>query len=199
MKFKKATVIFSAAVLSLSIFSGCSGDGGNKDRNPAIVVSSTLVNDAKAEDLKNQLKEALPDMEIDFINISVGDTSKDPASAMAGIMKLTTTVAGKEADVLIADYDTAKRNAGQEIFYSLTELFSEEELSAYQDRIISFELTDTEGNSTGEKAENCGIDVSDNEAISALCPGADSVGVYVISNSTRPEDAKKIFMQLLEQ
>ncbi len=196
MKAKRFAAIISAAVLSLTSLNGCSGEE-SKQTSPNIVISASYVDDTAADNLKLHINEALPDKEIDVTTISVGDPDKDPTSAMAGIMKLTTMFAGKEADILIADYDTAKRNAGSEIFYPLTDLFTEEELEPFQDKLISFEMSDDEGKLTGEKFENCGIDVSDNEELAGMCVGADSVGIYVISNSQNVETAKEIFRQLV--
>ena len=196
MKAKRFAAIITAAVLSLTSLTGCSGEE-SKQTSPNIVISASYVDDTAADNLKLHINEALPDKEIDVTTISVGDPDKDPTSAMAGIMKLTTMFAGKEADILIADYDTAKRNAGSEIFYPLTDLFTEEELEPFQDKLISFEMSDDEGKLTGEKFENCGIDVSDNEELARMCVGADSVGIYVISNSQNVETAKEIFRQLV--
>jgi ABC-type glycerol-3-phosphate transport system substrate-binding protein len=198
MKGKKFAAVITAAILSLTSLSGCSEES-SKQNNPNIVVSASYVNDAEADNLKQQINEVLPDMGIEVTAISVGDPNKDPASAMAGIMKLTTMFAGKEADILIADHDTAQRNAGNEIFYSLTDLFTEEELEPFQDKLISFETTDDEGKPTGEKFENCGIDISDRAELAGMCVGADSVGIYVISNSTNLDTAKEIFRQLVFQ
>ncbi len=196
-KAKKTAVLLAAAMIPTAIFTGCSGNNEEEGSGgPYLVVSSSLVNEEKAKELVSTLNESLPGVEIQLNAISVGDTSKDPTSAMAGIMKLTMVMAGQEADVLIADYDSAWRNAGSEAFYPLTELFSEEELNPYLDKIVSFELTDDQGNPTGEKVENCGIDVSDNAELTAICPGADSVGVYIISNSPNLDTAKEIFRLL---
>lgn len=197
IKNKKTAALLAAVMIPTAIFTGCSGNSeAEGSGGPYLVVSSGLVNEEKAKELVSTLNESLPGAEIQLNAISVGDTGKDPTSAMAGIMKLTMTMAGQEADVLIADYDSARRNAGSEAFYPLNELFSEEELSPYLDKIISFELTDDQGNPTGEKIENCGIDVSDSAELTAICPGADSVGVYVISNAPNLEQAKEIFRQL---
>lgn len=196
MKARRFAAVMTAAILSLTSLSGCSGES-SKQSSPNIVVSASYVNDAEADNLKQQINEALPDKGIEVTTISVGDPNKDPASAMAGIMKLTTIFAGKEADILIADYDTAQRNAGNEVFYPLTDLFTEEELEPFQDKMISFEPTDDEGKPTGEKFENCGIDVSDRTELAGMCVGADSVGVYVISNSQNLDTAKEIFRQLV--
>lgn len=197
MKNRKSIATLSAAVLLVTGLSGCSDNSEGQSGNPNVVISAALVNDAKAETFKEQLNQSLPDMGIEISTISVGDTSKDPAMAAAGIMRLTTLVAGQEADVLIADHDSAQRNAKSELFYPLTELFTEEELEPYQDRIISFELTDEEGNPTGETVENCGIDVSSQSELAELCPGADSVGIYIVSNSPNLDAAKEIFRNLV--
>ena len=194
---KQAAALLTAAIIPAAMFTGCSGESKEQGSGgPYLVVSSSLVNEEKAKELVSSLNGALSDVEIELNAISVGDTSKDPTSAMAGIMKLTMVMAGQEADVLIADYDSARRNAGSEAFYPLTELFTEEELSPYADKLISFELTDDQGSPTGEKVENCGIDVSDNAELTAICPGAESVGVYIISNAPNLEAAKDIFRQL---
>ena len=199
MNAKKLTAFLTAAAFFIIPLSGCSGSEkeDSAQGGPNVVISAPLVNDAEAETFKQQINEALPDTGIEVTTVSIGDAEKDPASAMAGIMRVTTIFAGKEADVFISDYDSAKRNAGQEIFYPLTDLFTEEELEPFKDKIISFEMTDTEGNATGETFENCGIDVSDREDLSKLCPGSDSLGVYIVSTSTNLEAAKEIFRQIV--
>jgi len=199
MQGKRLAAYLTSAILMIMPLSGCSGSGkeDSKQTGPNIVISAPLVDDAEAETFKQQINEALPDMGIEVTTVSIGDTEKDPASAMAGIMKVTTIFAGKEADVFISDYESAQRNAGQEIFYPLTDLFTEEELEPFQDKIISFEMTNTDGNPTGETFENCGIDVSDREDLAKLCAGSDTVGVYIVSNSTNLDAAKEIFRQIV--
>lgn len=194
-KFRKLTAGLLAAVLMLS---GCgSSDEGNADGSLRVVFAAPVVNQSEAEAYGNTLKArdaSLP--EIRCTAVSLGDSSQDPTAALASMMKISGMVAGKEIDVILYDIDAAARDARSETFYSMSELFTEEELSSMQDRLIRYHQVDEEGNETEELTPECGLDISDQTEICKIL-NSDHIGIFVVGNAQNLDAAKTLVRSFL--
>ena len=177
-RFRKLMAGLLAAVLMLS---GCgSSDGDHADRSLRVVFAAPFVNQSEAEGYADTLRArnaSLP--EIRCTAVSLGDTSQDPTAALASMMKISGMVAGKEIDVILYDIDAAARDARSETFYSMSELFTEEEL-----------------NEVEEMTPEYGLDISDQAEICKIL-NSDHVGIFVVGNAQNLDAAKALVRSFL--
>lgn len=194
-RFRKLMAGLLAAVLMLS---GCgSSDGDHADRSLRVVFAAPFVNQSEAEGYADTLRArnaSLP--EIRCTAVSLGDTSQDPTAALASMMKISGMVAGKEIDVILYDIDAAAGDARSETFYSMSELFTEEELSSMQDRLIRYHMVDEEGNEVEEMTPEYGLDISDQAEICKIL-NSDHVGIFVVGNAQNLDAAKALVRSFL--
>lgn len=112
-------------------------------------------------------------------------------------MQVTARAAGKELDIMICGEKDAARNARSELFYSLEEVFTEDEIAQFGDRTLSYELVDTDGNPTGERTPACGVKL-DSEALDAIY-GTDEYGIFIVGSTPHLDQAKEVFLALTQQ
>lgn len=94
---------------------------------------------------------------------------------------------------MICDEANAARGCRGELFYPLSDVFTEEEISGFTDT-LSYEMLDTDGNSTGEMTAECGVPL-DNEQIASIF-GDEPAGMFVVAKADL-EQAKELFLDLL--
>lgn len=165
-----------------------------------VYLCSSFMSEDAAKALPEQLRSAVPELADSSIAINVntvmtGDGS-DPAMQMASMMKLTGAMAAQEVDVVIADELNAARNARSESFYTLSDLFTADELSALGERGLSYEMVDDEGNPTSERTPVCGVDVTGDELFTPIFGNA-QIGAFVIGNAPNLENAKAMVKGLI--
>jgi len=195
------------AVLGLVFcFSGCSENKG-KTTPFQVTFSSMTINESAITEFGNSLLRQIPELAIEgtaplFTSIIMGEARNnpeagimsDPMMGMAGMMRMAATVSTGEIDVFIADMDNGARNARSDMFLSIDKIFPGEDLSALEDRLLSFDIMTTdayEPKPTGEKTPVCGIKIIDNDQIRRIF-GNQEVGVFIISNTKNLELAKKV-------
>lgn len=134
--------------------------------------------------------------EILFSDFSFGTEENDPTTYSAGAMIMTTIMVAGELDVLVCDLENAPRYARSELFMDLTEVFTQEELEPYADRLLTFPLVDEEGSPLQERTPVCGIDLTGNEPVAILTAG-EPCGIFIIANTGDLDLAKEVFWEIL--
>ena len=194
----KFLVLLTAAVPA-ALLAGC---GSEKAAVFQMAFCAPYVEAEAVETYGETVKADLPELTVEgteplFTAMTMGDSKADPMTAMAGMTKFSAMVAAGELDVVVSDLDNAARNARGESFLDVSSFLTEEELERYAERLLSFDMVDDEGNPTGEKTAVCGIDVSDNETLSALAGGGEC-GVFVVANTSHLEESSALVRYLLE-
>jgi len=206
---KKIAAALVTLVLVLCLF-GCSG--GKKTTPFQIVFSAALLSESAVTEYGNSLKSSMPELTIDgtapvFSSMMMGETRNDAASGvpadpmmgMAGMMRMAAVVSTGEMDVFIADMENAGRNARSDMFMPLDKVFPGEDLSAYGERLLSFDILSNDSydpQPTGEKTPVCGFSITGNPQIRRIF-GDQEIGVFIISNTKNLELAKKVMRSLL--
>ena len=185
----------SAAVL----MTGC---GSESVEGFQTVFCATYVDEDSVASYGETVSAALPELTVDgeeplFTAMSMGDSDEDPMGTMAGMTRFTAMLSNGELDVVVSDLENAARNARGEVFLDVSSYLTEEEQEEYADRLLSFDMLDDSGNPTGEKTAVCGIDVSDNETLSALAGGGEC-GVFIVANTDHLEQATALVRYFLE-
>lgn len=101
----------------------------------------------------------------------------------------------QEIDLMICDTENAARFARSDMFTPVQSILSEEQLTACQDKLLTFEKVDDEGNLTGEFTEACGIALNGNAQLDALY-GDQEYGVFLVANADPMENAQQIFWDI---
>lgn len=198
---KKGKQLMLALILVASLSVGCSSNKGGNDFQVAVI--SGYADETQIQEygkvIKDQLGEEVTTEgePIEFVGISMGDPAKDPMMAVGGTTKVAGMVAAKEIDVIISDLENAAKYARDEMFYSLEDIFTPEELAGLdQSKFLTFDQIDEEGNPTGEKTAACGIDLSANENFKQLTNGK-PCGIFIVGNTEHLEMAKEVFLSCL--
>ena len=196
LKTKAGVSIVSAmaALLLCSSLTGCQSSG--KDAFQMVICVPEVQTQA-AEPIRQELSDnvsSLSGKEISVQAVRTGEESVDPTNYAASIMKVSTMVASKEVDLVIMDPGNAQESAKGGIFMPLTQAFTEQELSAFEGRLMSYDETNDEGDSTGNKVAY-GIDVSDSPLITANL-GEGTYGVFIIRNTQELDTAKEALLYL---
>lgn len=207
-------LVLSMAVLLMTL-TACGG-GGEETPTTTVNADGTLsgeatdtlnvymcaeyLNEDAANELIDQLTSSL-DMFSDggvTVNLTCVATGsgEDPTMQMAGMMKLTAAIAAQEVDVVIADEANAARNARSDTFYALSDLLTEDEISALGTNALSYSLLDDQGEPTGESTPACGVDLSSDARFDAVF-GDVPVGVFVAANSPNLENSKALLRGLI--
>ena len=163
-----------------------------------VYVCGQYVSDDGLDALKSTIESVVGDgVTVEYTTVSTGDDS-DPSMQMAGLMKLTTAIAAQEVDLVIADETNGARNARGDSFYALSDILTEDEITALGDRALKFDILDDESNPTGETTDVCGIDLTGEEMITS-CMGSVNAGAYVVGNAPNFENAKLVLKALAAQ
>lgn len=127
--------------------------------------------------------------------MSLGSSDLDPTAYAAGSVKVSAMVASGEIDVMICDLENAAKHARSETYLPLEDFLSPEELAGYEERLLSFDLVDDEGNPTGEQTPAYGISMNGSEAFDSLYGDTD-YGIFLIGNADPSELSKTVFLDL---
>jgi len=210
---KKQTIIPAAIILIIgfaALFFGCSSN--NKTTAFQIAFCSLNINERAVTEYSALLQNEIPELTIDgtapvFTSIIMGEVVNDfesgvfndPMMGIAGMMRMAAIASTSDIDVMIADMDNAARYARDGMYLPLSSVFTSNELSGLESRLLSFDIMNADGIAaipTGEKTPVCGINITGNERMRSIF-GNQEIGVFIISNTKRPELAKKVVMSLL--
>ncbi len=216
MKGKKALAILSATILSTLTLVSCSSD---PEYGLSITAVAPAVDYEEAEAYADTLtigEAALPvsvyaEMLIPISSDtettddqsyedSVSDINQKSAEMMgsATLIKVTAQISGNEVDIILSDYENGKRLSSSDAFKPLDEVFTAEELASIDESLfISYELTDDDGNPTGEMTPPVGIDVSHVEEFAGFM-AADQIVCHVVANTENLEHSKEYVLSLLD-
>ena len=206
------TMLAIIAITGLTLgLAGCS-DNSKKSTPFQIVFSAAYVNESAVTAYGSALQGRMPELVVDgknplFTSMMMGETNAnagsgamvDPMMGMAGMMRMAAVVSTGEMDVFIADMENAGRNARSDMFMPLDKVFPGEDLSAYGERLLSFDILSNDSydpQPTGEKTPVCGFSITGNPQIRRIF-GDQEIGVFIISNTKNLELAKKVMRSLL--
>ena len=199
-----------AGFLALCLF-GCSSN--EKKAAPfQVAFTAARLNESAVSEFGASLLNRIPELSIDgnaplFTPMITGETQNnveagiiaDPMMAMTGMMRQAALVSTGDIDVFISDMENAARNARGDMFLPLSEVFTDFELAALNNRFLSFDLVNTDGyetTPTGEKTPVCGIDITGNEMMLRIF-GNQEIGVFIAANTKNMELAKKVMLSFL--
>lgn len=185
---------FTAAVMLAS----CGGDDGSAsdgDGTLSVTISNSYVSEDALTSYADGFFAAYPEWEgkVEFTAQSMGSEQTDGMMYGAQVMQQSAAAAAGELDIMICDEETAARNCRSELFYTLEEVFTEEEISGFEEK-LSYEEVDTEGNPTGGMTPECGVRI-DNAQIDTIF-GEEPAGIFVVANADL-EQSKQLFLDLL--
>ena len=210
-RYAALALCMAALLLALT---ACSG-GGEEAPTTTVNADGTLSGEATdvlnvymcaeylSEDAANELMDELTSslemfsdggVTVNLTCVATG-SGEDPTMQMAGMMKLTAAIAAQEVDVVIADESNAARNARSDTFYALSDLLTEDEITALGANTLSYSLLDDEGEPTDESTPECGVDLSSDARFDAVF-GDVPVGVFVAANSPNLENSKAFLREL---
>ena len=202
-------VIILICGLNLCLF-GCSSN--NRTSAFQIAFCSLQINERAVTEYGTFLQNEIPELTIDgtapvFTSIIMGEVVNDfesgifsdPMMGIGGMMRMTAITATSDIDVMISDMANAARYAVSGMFLPLSAVFTNDDLEALENRLLSFDIVSMDGIETiptGERTPVCGINISGNERIRNIF-GNQEIGVFIVANTKRPEIAKKVVMSLL--
>lgn len=202
---KKCASLLAILLAAVLLLTGCSG---NKDQeiesshSLQVLLAAPYVTDEHANALKDELSTAHPELFTDANPLSVqyvlmGDGKSDPSIMIAGITKIAAMFSAKEIDLMICDADNARRyGENGENYVPLDTLFTQAEQQELGIKAACVPILDDEGNETGEMSEPCGVDLTENAAVSRLL-GNQGYSAYVIQGQANLENAKTAIRHLL--
>ncbi len=190
--------VCAVLLASTLVLSGC---GGKESSALQVVVANSFVSEEALTAYSDAMLAANPgwaegSSAVEFTSLSLGSEQADAAAYGVSIMKVSAMVASNEIDVMICDLDNAARNARSDMYLSLDEIFTEEELASYSDLALTFDMVDDEGNPTGEQTPACGLSLTGTESLSEIY-GESEYGVFIVSNTQNPDLAKDVMLAIL--
>lgn len=199
MKIKRTckTIALFGFLLACSVFlASCSSE---KPSSLQVMVGGPYIASEAYESCTEALTAAHPQWQagetpVSFTSMSFGDPETDPYAG-ASIAKVSAMAAAQEIDLMICDTENAARFARSDMFTPVQSILSEEQLAACQDKLLTFEKVDDEGNLTGEFTEACGIALNGNAPLDALY-GNQEYGVFLVANADPMENAQQIFLDI---
>lgn len=200
MSVRRVSLALILVLLAVTLC-GCSSGKDQENASVQIAIASIYVPYELPETVDAKLREELPALysegKIAVINgISTGDSESDPATTMAGMTRMMGMLASGEIELLICDSGNAKRygESGRS-FVPVSELFTEEEITALNLETVMVPVLDDEGNETGEMSAPCGIDLSACTLLTQALYKTD-VAAYVIVDSPNLDNAKAVIEYL---
>ena len=199
-------ILFAVVIFAVMIcLGGCSG---SKKTSPfQIAFASLSLNENAVSEFGASLLAKIPELAIEgtaplFTPMIMGEVKNDqqsgilidPMMGMAGMMQMAAVVSTGDIDVFISDMENGARNARGGMFMSIDKLFPNENLSAIEDRLLSFDIMTTdeyEPKPTGEKTPVCGISIANNDQLRRIFGNRD-VGIFIVENTKNLELAKKV-------
>lgn len=182
------------AVMLLSCLSACSKE---PDRSKIfdLVLWAPYVADQTVPDQYKDLLDQIPELQgvqTDVLAHSVGYNNKIDASDYAmNAMQLNAMATCGEVDVIIMTDETASLAARGGLFIPLEELFTQEELAAYEGRLMDFAELDVTGADLGTRTPVCGIALPESSFLTETL-GAEHYGIYAVSDMGHPERVKAV-------
>lgn len=197
MRIRKCFALFLAGVVCAASLTSC---GSDETTALQVVVGISYVDSTALDTAEQSFLSAHPEWAegekaVDFTDMSFGTEATDPAAYGAGIMKISAMVAANEIDVMICNLEDAARNARSEMFSTLDEVFTEEELEPFADRLLTFDQVDDDGNPTGEQTPVCGISLTGTELFSDVY-GDTEYGIFIVANTQNLDLAKDVFLAI---
>ena len=200
MSVRRISLALVLVLLAVTLC-GCSAGKDQENASVQIAIASTYVPYELPETIAAKLREELPALYSEgksaVINgISTGDSESDPQTTMAGMTRMMGMMASREIEVLICDSGNAKRYADNgNSFIPISELFTEEEITALNLNTVTVPVLDDEGNETGEVSVPCGIDLSACKILTQALTKTD-VAAYVLVDSPNLDNAKAVIEYL---
>lgn len=204
MKTKIISILM--AMTFLLSFSACGSS--DDDYGLRITAIAPFVDDDVAQDYADTLSVG-DGLSVSVVTSSItatstigdsGDSVTDASISLASstsIMAIATQVAASEIDIIICDYDNGSYFTNVEYFMSLDELFTEDELSAIDSSLfVSYDVTDDDGNATGETLDNYAIDVTSVSELSEFISGEQLV-LHVVANAKNLDEVKEYILSLV--
>lgn len=193
---KKSLTALICALTAMLALTSCGGDdtaSGDSELN--VTVSAAYVPDETLQSYADSFFAAHPEWEgqVEFTAQNMGSEETDGTMYGAQVMQQSAAVAAGELDIMICDESTAARGCRSELFYTLDELFTEEEIAGFGET-LSYEEVDTDGNPTGEMTPVCGVRLEDDQLDSIF--GEDGAGIFIVANADI-EQAKQLFLDLI--
>ena len=193
--------LFAVLIVLMFTLCGCSSGTNQESGSLQLAIASMYVPDGLADSLETGLKAEKPELYFEergvVINaISTGDSEKDPEMAMAGMTKIMAMMTSGEIELFICDSENARRFAESgENYIPISDLYSEEEITALNLQTVSVPVFDEDGNETGEMSTPCGIDLSTCTLLTENMYRSD-MAAYVFVNSTNVDQAKAVIEYL---
>lgn len=184
-------------VLSLLLASACGAErepfqlvvcGPYVDEATVMAYGDTLVpEDSGWEEEQN--------LSFEVMALSMGSEKLDPMIYSSSVMKLTVMSAANDIDLWICTLEDAASFGRNGAFQDLSQLYTQEELAPYTQRLVTFQLADEEGNLLEEQTPACGIELTSMDQLSAIY-GDTPCGVFLSSTSLHTEAAKKALLSI---
>lgn len=198
MKAKRILALAMAALLALTL-TGCSSGGGSGKKEAAsatlnVVVAAPYVDDGMLTGLKEELAKVDEGSEIVVTGVTMSDSEKDPMGFMAGMARLSGSIAAKEVDILITDADNARRMGDNgEGYLPINDTFTAGEIEKFTSGLACVSIVGEDGEITDEVSAPCGVRLSENA--SALA-GLKNMQMFILANTQNTDAAKKVFTHL---
>lgn len=200
-RIKRILTLGIAGIMSAAMLTSC---GGEAKPTAAMQVSvcAGYVDEGKLQTFSDELFAAHPDWTegetpVTVEPISMGSEELDGTAYGAAILQVSARAAGNELDVMICGGQDAARNTRSDLFYPLEEIFTEEEIAQFGDRLLSYETVDTDGNLDGGETPVCGVRIQ-NEILDEIY-GTTEYGVFIVCSTTHLDQAKEVFLALAAQ
>ena len=198
MKAKRILALAMAALLALTL-TGCSSGGGSGKKEAAsatlnVVVAAPYVDDGMLTGLKEELEKVDEGSEIVVTGVTMSDSEKDPMGFMAGMARLSGSIAAKEVDILITDADNARRMGDNgEGYLPINDTFTAGEIEKFTSGLACVSIVGEDGEIRDEISAPCGVRLSENA--SALA-GLKNMQMFILANTQNTDAAKKVFTHL---
>lgn len=194
MMKRKRIVIPALLLCAAMLLTACGADGQASSLN--VYFTAPYLNEEAITEVTGKISEAFPhlnteDAQISYQTIITGDPNTDPMGFTAGTTAMVGAIASQDLDILICDMATAKRYRADESYYKLADLFTQEEIDSFTLPIVQLDVTDEDGNPTGEVYDACGVDVSSLEGMDKVC--SDQMVMMIAVNTPNLEAAKEVF------
>ena len=198
MKAKRILALAMAALLALTL-TGCSSGGGSGKKEAAsatlnVVVAAPYVDDGMLTGLKEELAKVDEGSEIVVTGVTMSDSEKDPMGFMAGMARLSGSIAAKEVDILITDADNARRMGDNgECYLPINDTFTAGEIEKFTSGLACVSIVGEDGEITDEVSAPCGVRLGENASALASLK---NMQMFILANTQNTDAAKKVFAHL---
>ena len=198
MKAKRILALAMAALLALTL-TGCSSGGGSGKKEAAsatlnVVVAAPYVDDGMLTGLKEELAKVDEGSEIVVTGVTMSDSEKDPMGFMAGMARLSGSIAAKEVDILITDADNARRMGDNgEGYLPINDTFTAGEIEKLTSGLACVSIVGEDGEITDEVSAPCGVRLGENASALASLK---NMQMFILANTQNTDAAKKVFAHL---